>query len=440
MTTLFRNATLVQLDPPIVRTGDLRQVDGAIQEIGETIEPIDTDEVVDCGGAVVMPGLVNGHTHLCSTLAVGMPAPEITTENNFETVRDFWWRFDQVHSLESVSLSGQIGALAAVRCGTTTLIDHHSSSNAIAGSLTSLSDAISLVGPRSVLCYETTTHHGTEKACRAIEENERYALDCQQRYDSRFGAMIGAHASFSLDDSSLNGCLELARQMGLGIHIHVAEDPTDGAVTRERCDCGLIERFQRVGLFDIPGSILADGTHFSQEDIEFVNSVSDNVRIAHNPSSNMNNAVGYTPAVHYNHPLLGTDRIGSDMWREARTAYLKSRDAGMPLAIGQPLKMLGESARVASEYLGVKLGVLEVGAAADLIVADYIPMTPLNSENLASHFMFAMGPEFVHSVMIGGGWCMRNRNIVSCNEAKIRLKSREVAKSLFDRIASIPCE
>ena len=63
------------------------------------------------------------------------------------------------------------------------------------------------------------------------------------------------------------------------------------------------------------------------------------------------------------------------MWREARTAYLKSRDAGMPLAIGQPLKMLGESARVASEYLGMKLGVLEVGAAADLIVADYIPGT-----------------------------------------------------------------
>ena len=148
-------------------------------------------------------------------------------------------------------MSGQVGALAAVRCGTTTLIDHHSSSDAIAGSLTSLSDGVSLVGPRSVLCYGTTAHHGTEKARRAIEENERYALDCQQRDDSRFGAMIGAHASFSLDDESLEGCLELARQMGLGIHIHVAEDPQDGAVTRERFDCGLIERFQRVELFNL---------------------------------------------------------------------------------------------------------------------------------------------------------------------------------------------
>ena len=146
------------------------------------------------------------------------------------------------------------------------------------------------------------------------------------------------------------------------------------------------------------------------------------------------------PTDHNSAQLLGTDRMGSNMWQEARTAYLKSRDAAMPLAIGRPLKMLGESARMASGYLGVKLGVLEVGAAADLIVADYIPMTPLNSENLASHFMFAMGPEFVHSVMIGGGWCMRNRNIVSSNEAKIRLKSREVAKSLFDRLASIPSE
>ena len=100
MTTLFRNATMDQLDPPNVRTGDLRQVNGVIQEIGETIEPIDTDEVVDCGGAVVMPGLVNGHTHLCSTLAVGMPASEITTENNFETIREFWLRFDKLTLLK----------------------------------------------------------------------------------------------------------------------------------------------------------------------------------------------------------------------------------------------------------------------------------------------------------------------------------------------------
>ena len=93
------------------------------------------DEIVDCGGAVLMPGLVNGHTHLYSALAAGMPAPPRPPRNFHEILQFIWWRLDRAHTLESVEMSGQIGALAAVRCGTTTLIDHHASPNAIDGSL-----------------------------------------------------------------------------------------------------------------------------------------------------------------------------------------------------------------------------------------------------------------------------------------------------------------
>jgi cytosine/adenosine deaminase-related metal-dependent hydrolase len=67
--------------------------------------------------------------------------------------------------------------------------------------------------------------------------------------------------------------------------------------------------------------------------------------------------------------------------------------------------------------LGVKLGVLEAGAAADLVLTSYHPATPLTANNLAGHFLFAMGPEFVRDVMIGGWWVMRKGHIVTCDES-----------------------
>src|SRR5688572_17273572 len=156
MAILFRDALLVQLDPPRVQAGDLRVVTEQIVDVGQDVRAEPGDEVVDCGGAVLMPGLVNGHTHLYSALAVGMPAPPRPPRNFHEILQFIWWRLDRAHTLESVEVSGQIGALAALRCGTTTLIDHHASPNAIEGSLTALENGIATIGCRGVLCYEVT--------------------------------------------------------------------------------------------------------------------------------------------------------------------------------------------------------------------------------------------------------------------------------------------
>jgi cytosine/adenosine deaminase-related metal-dependent hydrolase len=134
---------------------------------------------------------------------------------------------------------------------------------------------------------------------------------------------------------------------------------------------------------------------------------------------------------------LGTDGIGADMWREARTSEFKSRDAGLPLPFGKSLEMLAHSARFASNGLGVKLGVLESGAAADLVLTDYRPATPLTAENLAGHFLFAMGPEFVRSVMIAGKWHLQDGLVVSCDEASSRARAVDVARKLHERMSKI---
>jgi putative selenium metabolism protein SsnA len=437
MGTLFRNALLVQLDPPRVVAGELRVENGQIAAVGNNLQAQPGDEIVNCGGAVLMPGLVNGHTHLYSALAVGMPAPPRPPRNFHEILQFIWWRLDRAHTLESVEVSGQIGALAALRCGTTTLVDHHASPNAIEGSLTALENGIASVGCRAVLCYEVTDRNGLEGGRAGLAENERYANECRRRADGRFAAMVGAHANFTLNYETLMECALLAVRIGIGIHIHVAEDPIDAIITQETASQGILANFFYTGILDVPDTIFAHGTHLADDDIAVINDYS-NLFLAHNPTSNMNNGVGYTPVAKYARPpLLGTDGIGADMWREARVAEFKSHDAGLALPFGTSLQMLAQSARVASKCLGVKLGVLEPGAAADLVLTDYHAATALTADTLASHFLFAMGSEFVRSVMVAGRWCVKDRIVVSCDEAADRANAVSVARALHERMAAM---
>ena len=273
-----------------------------------------------------MPGLVNGHTHLYSTLAAGMPAPR-QPKNFHEILQFIGRRLDCAHTLESVQRAARSAPLAAIRCGTTTLIDHHASPNAIDGSLTALENGIAAVGCRSVLCYEVTDRNHAGEGRQGLNENERHAKECKQRADGRSAAMVGAHASFTLDEETL-GPRRLRRTRPpapySGFHIHVAEDPVDARIVRERFGRGLIEHLQHAGLLGVPSTILADGTHLSDAEIATVNE-HEHLSLAHNPSSNMNNAIGYTPVAKFAHaPQLGTDGIGADMRCEARVAEFKS--------------------------------------------------------------------------------------------------------------------
>src|SRR5262249_19050517 len=134
MALVLRNAVLADPDPPRVESGSLRIEGDRIVARG-ALSADSSDEVIDCGGAVVLPGMVNGHTHLYSVLAVGMPPPPRQPKNFLEILQLVWWRLDRALDTQSIELSARIGALDAVRCGTTTLVDHHASPNCIAESL-----------------------------------------------------------------------------------------------------------------------------------------------------------------------------------------------------------------------------------------------------------------------------------------------------------------
>jgi cytosine/adenosine deaminase-related metal-dependent hydrolase len=159
MPVTLTNAILVDLDPLRAETGELRIDGSAIVARGRTVRQ-PNDEIIDVAGAVVLPGMVNGHTHLYSALATGMPPPPRAPTNFHEILQLVWWRLDRALDDESNEMSARIGAIEALHGGTTTLNDHHASPNAIDHSLDQIEHGIGALGLRGVLCFDTTVRNG----------------------------------------------------------------------------------------------------------------------------------------------------------------------------------------------------------------------------------------------------------------------------------------
>lgn len=259
------------------------------------------------------PGLVCGHHHLYSSLARGMPAPPETPRTFLGVLENIWWRLDAALDLDIIYWSAALGAAEALLSGTTAIIDHHESPNAIEGSLDAIASACDMIGVRHNLSYGVTDRWSdsqllpsvhpqssmTDGARRGLEENERYLA-------SGGRAMVGVHASFTCSDETLHAAAELAKKYATGVHIHVAEGPDDreaGARLRHLANDDWL-LVHAVHLTEhLPGTL------------------------AHNPRSNMNNSVGYArPALKKNKVILGTDGIGADMFEEFRLAYVRHRE------------------------------------------------------------------------------------------------------------------
>ncbi|MEQ1699259.1 MAG: amidohydrolase family protein [Ilumatobacteraceae bacterium] len=249
--------------------------------------------------SAVTPGMVCSHHHLYSALARGMPAPPRQPTRFLEILEQVWWRLDVALDEELIRWSAMLGAMEALQCGTTAIVDHHESPSCIEGSLSIIADACAEVGVRTNLAYGITDRHGADGARAGLAENERFL-----RAGGR--GMVGVHAAFTCSDETLGAAAALAADLGVGVHIHVAEGPDDA-------DAGMrLEQLARDDWWlvhcvyldrDLPGTI------------------------AHNPRSNMNNSVGYArPAARRNRIVLGTDGIGADMLEEARLAYVRLRE------------------------------------------------------------------------------------------------------------------
>lgn len=435
MSYLLKSATVVTFDPPSVELADLRLASGRIVERGSHLKPLPEDEIIDLSGKLIMPGMVCAHTHLYSALARGMPAPPRAPGNFKEILELIWWRLDRALDEETIYWSAIAGAVDAARAGTTCLSDHHASPSHIRGSLQIVREAIEKVGLRAVLCYEVTDRGGPGERDHGLDENRAFLEWTNQASTSnglrQFTGMIGAHASFTLSDDSLERCAEIMRDFNAGLHIHVAEDKCDVEDARSRYGTGIVERLRKHDALNAR-TILAHGVHLSGEEIDLAESAG--VWFAHNPRSNANNQVGYAPVARFGSRLvLGTDGIGADMFEESRFAFFKSRDSRSGFTADDWLRVLANNQRLAGEMFDAGFGSLDAGCPADLLVLEYQPPTPLTSGNLAWHLAFAMSSASIESVMVNGRFIIKNRR-ATFDEDYLAEQARTATEKLWKKL------
>lgn len=442
---LILNGTLLTFMPerPVVPRGALRIVGDRIADMGPTsvlAERYPEDEVLDAEGQLVMPGMICAHTHFYGAFARGMTLPGPAPKDFPQILERLWWRLDKALTLEDVRASAEVCLADAVRHGVTTLFDHHASPHAVEASLETIAQAARQAGVRVCLCYEVSDRDGPEVAARGLEETGRFARAAQRERDPLIAGMIGLHASMTLSDLTLEQAAGLAQDLGVGCHVHVAESEADQRDALKRTGVRVVERFHRFGILG-PLSIAAHCVHVDGYEVDLLRQAG--VLVAHNPRSNMNNAVGTAPVPSMLrrgvHVGLGNDGFSNNLFVEMHVAYLVHRLAtGDPQAMpaDQVLGMVyGANVRLAERYFPGPLGRLEVGAVADIITVRYHPTTPLHQGNYPWHILFGVDGTGVHTTIVGGRVLMREGQLLTLDEERITARSRELAKRLWARVA-----
>jgi putative selenium metabolism protein SsnA len=427
---LLKSALAVELDPPVVRRLDLRVEEGRITGAGRHLARKRHEEVVDLGGKVVMPGLVCAHTHLYSSLARGMPGPARRPRSFPQILERVWWKLDRALDEESIYFSALVGAIEAVRCGTTTIVDHHASPGAIVDSLGLVAAALRTVGVRGVLCYEVTDRGGAKERDEGLEANDWFIAATRQHPLLR--GLVGAHASFTLTDESLGALSDLASRYSTGIHIHLAEDHCDERDATRRGYRSVVDRLDEHGLLT-RRSVLAHGVHLTSREIGLVRKAG--AWLVHNPRSNMNNHVGHAPVGRFGpRTALGTDGFPADMFEEARFGQFKVQESPTSGRKRPMTALLQGGQRLVSELFGAPFGRLRPGAVADLVVLDYASPTPMTAGNLFAHVVGGMRSAMVESVIAGGRWVVKDRIVAGIDVADVHRRASKVAARLWERM------
>jgi putative selenium metabolism protein SsnA len=427
---LCGGTVVTSLDPVRVVTADVVIAGDRIASVGTAPAGVVRR---DCSGTLVLPGNVCAHHHLYSALSRGMPYRLEAPRNFLQILQRIWWRLDRALDEPAVRLSALVGGLDALHAGTTTVIDHHASPNFIDGSLDVLADALGELGLRSVLCYEVTDRDGPERAAAGVAENRRFLA--RPRPLAR--GMMGAHASFTLCDDSLRACAEAAAAGRVGVHIHVAEDAADQEDAEAGYGLRVVERLDRAGILG-PDALLAHCVHVSGQEAAQI--ASSGAAVAHNPRSNMNNRVGYSPLAHGGTRVaLGTDGIGGDMITESQVAFFRATEAGAATDPGWPVRRLAEGARIAGRSFGEPLhGTIAPGAPADLTVLSYPSPTPLTGENLPGHWVFGLSSRQVRDVIVAGELVVADRRSTRIDESELARQAADQARRLWARLEEIP--
>ena len=391
-------------------------------------------EVVDAKGGVIMPGLINAHTHIYSGLARGLAIAGNNPTNFLEVLEGTWWNIDRHLTLDGTRASAYATVLDCIRDGVTTIFDHHASFAEIPGSLFAIKDVCKELGIRACLCYEVSERDGEEKCRESIAENAEFARWAAKEKDPMIAAMFGGHALFTISDKTFEAMVK-ANDGLTGFHIHVAEGMNDVYDSLRNYGCRPINRLLYNGLLG-DRTVLGHCIHVSPAEMDIIKETG--TMVVNNPESNMGNAVGCAPVLQMMQKGIlvgmGTDAYTHDMLESLKVFLtIQRHNAALPnVAWCEGTQMLFENnAAIAAKYFPQPVGVLKEGAAADVIVMDYKPFTPFSDENIDGHMLFGMMGKNCRTTIINGKVLYKDREFVGIDEERINAWTMEQSKKLW---------
>ena len=413
-------------------------IDGqVIRELGPTADlraKYPEAEFVDVHGGIIMPGLINAHTHIYSGLARGLSIRGHDPRTFYQVLDGMWWNIDRHLDLEGTRASAYATILECIRNGVTTIFDHHASYREITGSLFAIRDAARELGIRACLCYEVSERDGMKKCDEAIEENANFARWAAAENDDMIKAMFGGHALFTISDATFDRMAK-ANDGLTGFHIHVCEGSTDRLDSWNRYNTRPIDRLKNHGILG-PKTILGHCIELTDDELDVI--AGTDTMCVTNPESNMGNAVGVAPVLKmFRKGILvglGTDAYTHDMLESLKVELIIQRhNAGLPnVGWAESTGMLfRNNAAMCARYLSRPVGVLKPGALADIAVFDYKPFTPFDHTNIDGHMIFGFQGRMCTHTVINGRLLMKDRKLTACDEAALHQRILEASERLW---------
>jgi cytosine/adenosine deaminase-related metal-dependent hydrolase len=390
-------------EPRVLEDGGVRVVGSHIAQIGSASNlaashPDDT--LWPARGRVLMPGLVNAHTHLAHHLARGLGLRSPAE----------WRRYEHALSPEDVFWSATAALVEGLRHGVTTACDFHRSGSAIDLSLSEILSAARKTGVRVATCYGVSEHDTPLERSAALEESLTFASDLRRRHEGRLRATVGVQAhSLAGVDALLADALERS-EGSLAVHVDLALDLTPAEKWRA-----------------------ARRWHAGEHPALW----------AHADTAPR----GLLALAQERGDALATVGAASTLEREAEVAW--GSDSGVnapPLPdVSNPWTLGGRpdlhyqrvfvrGARWAERHFGESLGVLAPGAPADLLMVDYRPATEFSSRTLLDHLWSGLLRAPVSGVMVSGEILMDNGTLVDVDEREVATRARECAKRVWERL------
>lgn len=373
-------------------------------------------EVYDTLGCIIFPGLINLQHHFYKSFALGLPFYNPNSRNAAQ-LENFWWKYDQCLDDEMVQLATLVSVLNSIKTGGTTLFDMHSSPLAISKILKSIASTVSRSGIQAALSYEISERNGEDIFIRSLEENRDFIK--KATLDPTIRGMFGIQSARHLSDKAMTLIGEAADDTD-GFHIELGAESS-------------LNHLASFGLINSK-SLVFSGFLLDKDDLKTLQE--SGATFVQTPSSQNDHTTLLQSGINQG---IGTSGNGSSVLQALNFEFIRNNSSEINLAkLSDYIEtLLLRNNEFAGHYFSGKPGIIEKDSNADIVVFDYIPVTPITNENYLQHLLFGMQDMPAKMVMTGGRFIYNNYTFLTLDEEIIIDESQRAVKRLHEKFEKL---